>query len=716
MDKSCTVTFIVITVLLACLCCLCVASIVAIVVIGSQAGTETPTPVVIRPTMLSATRIPTMTPRAMSTPIAPPTLPATSAPMNTPIPLGTPLVPQTTATPIAYPTSQPETPVVVSTYTLKVLEDSVVPVNDLRELASRLKGVGDIPETVAPPAAWYTVGDRQTFWVTNVDSNENFQIEAVLRYVTDHSYFWIEDGVRYQEDELSDLAEAFETKIYPTNREFFGSEWSPGIDGDPHIYVLYAGGLGWNLAGYYSSADEYHPLAHEYSNAHEMFLFNADNVDLEEEFTYAVLAHEFQHMIHWFGDRNETSWLNEGFSELAAFLNGYDVGGHDWSYTSNPDRQLNDWPNDPDATGPHYGASFLFVTYFLDRFGEDATKALVSHPNNGMSSVDEVLSQFGAVDSLTGQPISADDVFQDWTIASYLQSSKVGDGRYTYHNYPAAPQPDETETIRTCPAAQATRSVTQYGVDYIRFTCAGSYTLHFEGSVQVGVLPEDAHSGAYAFWSNKGDESDMTLTREFDFSDQSGPLTFSYWTWYDLEEDYDYLYLEASTDGQTWQILDTPSCMTEDPSGNSYGCGYNALSGGGNTARWIQETIDLSDYAGQKVFLRFEYITDAAVNGEGLLLDDVAIPEIGYAADFEADAGGWEAAGFVRIDNFLPQTFRLALITKGSTTTVTYIPVAPDITADIPMTIGGDVDEVVLVISGVTRFTRQEAAYRFEVR
>ena len=186
--------------------------------------------------------------------------------------------------------------------------------------------------------------------------------------------------------------------MYPTNREFFGSEWSPGIDGDEHIYILYARGIGFSIAGYFSSADETHPLAHEYSNAHEMFLFNADNTDLGDEFTYGVLAHEFQHMIHWYQDRNETSYLNEGFSEVAAFLNGYDIGGFDWLYSTNPDLQLNDWPNDPNATTPHYGAGFLYLTYFLDRFGEDATKALVKDPENGLDSVDNVLNQIGATD------------------------------------------------------------------------------------------------------------------------------------------------------------------------------------------------------------------------------------------------------------------------------------------------------------------------------
>ena len=63
-------------------------------------------------------------------------------------------------------------------------------------------------------------------------------------------------------------------------------------------------------------------------------------------------------------------------------------------------------------------------------------------------------------------------------------------------------------------------------------------------------LPADAHSGKYAFWSNKGDSSDMTLTRSFDFTEVNGPIEFSYWTWYDIEKGYDYVYLEASTDGQ----------------------------------------------------------------------------------------------------------------------------------------------------------------------
>jgi len=145
---------------------------------------------------------------------------------------------------------------------------------------------------------------------------------------------------------------------------------------------------------------------------------------------------------------------------------------------------------------------------------------------------------------------------------------------------------------------------------------------------------------------------------------------------------------------------------------NNHGWGYTGLSGGG--PQWIQEEVDLSDYAGKQVQIRFEYITDTAVNGEGFLLDDISIPEIGYFSDFENDAGGWEADGWVRIQNALPQTFRLSLIKQGDTTVVEEIPVSADNTAEIPLEFGNGVDEVILVVSGTTRFTRQSAAYRFD--
>ena len=69
----------------------------------------------------------------------------------------------------------------------------------------------------------------------------------------------------------------------------------------------------------------------------------------------------------------------------------------------------------------------------------------------------------------------------------------------------------------------------------------------------------------------------------------------------------------------------------------------------------------------------------------------------------------------LRIDNIIPQTYRLALITFGETTEVIQIPLGQDETAEIRLQIGEEINEVVLVVTGTTRFTRQKAAYKVEI-
>jgi immune inhibitor A len=621
----------------------------------------------------------------------------------------TPIVPPAENTVTPAPTAQLERPPVndVSRETLDTLTQSQVPENDPYELACRLQAVCNASQTVQ--AKSYKLGDTEKFWISNSDTAEHSQIQATLKYITPHSYFWVEEGTPVNEGDMKRLMDTFEEKIYPTDREFFGSEANPGVDGDPHIYVIYATSIGHNIAGYFSSSDSFNPEVREYSNAHETYVLGTSQ-NLGDDYTYATLAHEFVHMIQNASDRNDVSWINEGFAEVGAFLNGYDIGGADWLFVQNPDMQLNTWVDNasPDFSA-HYGQSFLYLTYFLDRFGEEASKALTNNPENDLPSVDATLAELNLTDSETGKVVTADDVFMDWAVTLLLMDKSVGDGRYTYKNYPNAPQTTATESVPNCPQSLS-NTVNQYGIDYYTISCEGEHTLHFNGSTVVGLLPISPNSGDYMFWSNRGDESDMTLTREFDFTGASEPINMSFAMWHDLETDYDYVFLEASTDGKTWEILTTPSGTDKDPSGNSYGWGWN-----GQTNGWLTEEVDLSQFAGKKVQIRFEYITDAALNGEGFLLDDVQIDAINYKEDFEQGDGGWEGAGFVRVENNLPQIYRLTLITKGDTTTVKNIELNPDQTADIPLSLNSG-EEAVLIVTGTTRFTHLPAAYQIEIQ
>src|SRR4029079_4784310 len=114
---------------------------------------------------------------------------------NTPFNLSTPFAPfENTVAPV--PTVQINRPPLnsVSTETVDTLGQTLVPENDPSQLACPLKGTCNIPATMPPPATPQVAGDKQKFWVSNVDTNKNFQVDATLKYVTPHVYFWVEDG------------------------------------------------------------------------------------------------------------------------------------------------------------------------------------------------------------------------------------------------------------------------------------------------------------------------------------------------------------------------------------------------------------------------------------------------------------------------------------------------------------------------------------------
>lgn len=615
------------------------------------------------------------------------------------------------STPVAVATPQPE-----AIEMTRILEAAEIPVRDLVDLARRLKGIDEVPTPPPGPAQPIPIGTTESFFVLNSDTEEHARVRAVLRAATPHVYFWIQDGVPFDDVALRETVDRFEEATYPTNRAFFGSEWTPGVDGDPHLYILLTRGMGDSVAGYFSSQDEYPTVINPYSNRHEMFYLNADHVELGSDYDNGVLAHEFQHMIHWANDLNEESWVNEGFSELSAFLNGYDTGGFDETYLLYPDVQLNAWPGSDEYRSPHYGASFLFLAYFLHRFGDEATQALVAHPDNGLVGMERILADQSATGPASLVPRDANDVFADWTVANYLRDPALDSGRYSYPALRFSASP--TETVSGCPASPRGATVKQYGADYIRVTCRGPITFHFRGPSEVPVVPTDIRSGEYAFWSNHADESDITLTRSFDLSSASGPLTLRYSTWFDIESNYDYLYVVASTDGgKRWTMLTTPSGTDTDPTGANFGWGYTGTSGGGGAPEWVDESVDLSPFAGMRdVRIRFEYVTDAAVLAPGFLLDDVRVPEIGYREDFENGEGDWEAAGFVRLNNRLPQTFRVQAIERGPNgTRVTPVELDETNTGEFSTTLGEDFDELVVVVSGTTRFTEEAARYEYWV-
>ncbi len=77
-----------------------------------------------------------------------------------------------------------------------------------------------------------------------MDTNEQFDLTACLRYKNDAVYMWVEDGVKVDETDLKAAADLFAEKTYPTNRNFFGLSVNPGVDNDPRLHILHARNLG----------------------------------------------------------------------------------------------------------------------------------------------------------------------------------------------------------------------------------------------------------------------------------------------------------------------------------------------------------------------------------------------------------------------------------------------------------------------------------------
>jgi hypothetical protein len=420
-----------------------------------------------------------------------------------------------------------------------------------------------------------------------------------------------------------------------------------------------------------------------------------------------VLAHEFQHMIHWYTDRNEDTWVNEGMSELAMQLNNFDVGGSDLVFSLSPDTQLNTWPDSPGGAGANYGGSYLLMAYFLDRFGAEATQALVAHPANGITGFQSVLDRLG-----TG--LTFEDLFADWRVGNYLDDPSLADGRYGYGDLDPNP-PSFDANHDDYPVGRAT-TVHQYGADYVELGGEGDLAVEFTGSIQVKLIPNEAHSGRYQWYSNRGDDSDMRLTRAFDLSGLAS-ATLQVWLWYDIEEDWDYAYVAISGDGgETWDLLPGKYTTTSNPQGNSFGHAYTGVSGGGDDPQWVLEEIDLSPYVGRPVLVRFEYITDDGVNHVGFCVDDVAIPELGYTHDAEIDDDGWDGEGFIRTDNVLPQRFIVQVVEVGDRTRVQRMALDEFQHGRLEVRgLGDELDRAVLIVSGYAPVTTELAGYEYNI-
>ncbi|MCI0519923.1 MAG: immune inhibitor A [Chloroflexi bacterium] len=157
------------------------------------------------------------------------------------------------------------------------------------------------------------------------------------------------------------------------------------------------------------------------------------------------------------------------------------------------------------------------------------------------------------------------------------------------------------------------------------------------------------YSGVYEWFGGKADQIDTTLRRTVDLSGTTS-AELSFWTWYDIEEQWDYGFVQVSTDsGATWASLPITGTTSEHVPDAMESIVANLPGFTGNSGGWVYKTFDLAPYLGQVIELQFRYMTDWGTSLAGFYLDDIGVTADGAALffdDVETLDPAWVATGW----------------------------------------------------------------------
>ncbi|GAA0472201.1 hypothetical protein Ade02nite_51840 [Paractinoplanes deccanensis] len=334
----------------------------------------------------------------------------------------------------------------------------------------------------------------------------------------------------------------------------------------------------------------------------------------------STFAHEWQHLLEYYADPDEATWLNEGLADFAQTLVGYvdgrvtvDQPGNDTHlvcyqgfgtvktrYNANPrdcggpQNSPNLWnEGTPSEVLADYGLAYQLMLYLRDRFGLKTITVLHRDGiRQGMGAVQaalptgvplyEVLHDFQTmtlVDRIAGEPgAEVIGAAADRVTAKSLRSTVNLDNDSSYAEPGAAPN----------------------GADYVPLPTPVR-SLHFAGAAHLPPLPTGWKVVEKTLFSGNTDDLDSHAVRQVTVPAGKPVLTLE--TSYALEDRYDYGYVTVSTDGgRTYTALSGDRTRV-----GPLGFGITGASKGVVTASY-----DLTSYEGKKVLLGLRFVSDGA--------------------------------------------------------------------------------------------------------
>ncbi len=110
-----------------------------------------------------------------------------------------------------------------------------------------------------------------------------------------------------------------------------------------------------------------------------------------------------------------------------------------------------------------------------------------------------------------------------------------------------------------------------------------------------------SHTGTYSFKANYPDNAAYHMTTKYPYFVRPGD-SLTFWTWYDIEENYDAAFVEVSEDGRYFYPLEKFT---------------------GQTTGWVRKSYPLDRWVGKWIYIRFRFVSDGGVTANGFFVDDI---------------------------------------------------------------------------------------------
>ena len=149
---------------------------------------------------------------------------------------------------------------------------------------------------------------------------------------------------------------------------------------------------------------------------------------------------------------------------------------------------------------------------------------------------------------------------------------------------------------------------------------------NFDNWINSGFVQETyfTHSSPRSFWSGDASTMERYIQSITPYTVQPDD-TLKFWAWYDIQTNFDFAYVEISTDGIHFTPIDGNLSTDGDPWWHNRGHGITGTSGDEPwMSEWVEGLYPLNDFAGEDIYVRFSYKDHSLYYAwYGFIVDDI---------------------------------------------------------------------------------------------